>query len=127
LLAARLARLSAKVRRESRPDFVDTFAVPLDLLALQDLALRDRDGLTATAALFALLGRPATDRFSVGDFRVFGQLDLDHAERRAAQFWLRDLLTSPQSIAVRAAAAFWLLRLHPPRGLSLIGSGLRGR
>jgi len=121
LLAARLARFSAKARRESRPDVVDTLAVPLDLLAL-----RGRDGLTATAELFALLGRPATDKFSFRDFRVFGQLELDHAERRAAQFWLRDLLASPQSIAVRVTAAFWLLRLHPPRGLSLIGSSLIG-
>jgi GT2 family glycosyltransferase len=122
LLAARLARLSAKARRESRPDFVDALAVPLDLHAL-----RGQDDLTATAELFTLLGRPATDRFSVHDFRVFGQLELDHAERRAAQFWLKDLLAAPQSIAVRAAAAYWLLRLHPPRGLSLIGSSLRGR
>jgi hypothetical protein len=122
LLAARLARLSAKARRESRPDFVVALAVPLNLHAL-----RDQDGLTTTAELFELLDRPATDRFCVRDFWVFGQLELDHAERRAAQFWLKDLLVSPHSIAVRAAAAFWLLRLHPPRGLSLIGSGLRGR
>jgi glycosyltransferase involved in cell wall biosynthesis len=122
LLAARLARLSAKARRESRPDFVDTLAVPLDFAAL-----RGRDDLVVTADVYELLGRAATDRFFVRDLSVFGKLDLDHAERRAAQFWLKDLLAGPQSIAVRAAAAFWLLRLHPARGLSLLGSGQRRR
>ena len=80
-----------------------------------------------TADLFELLGRPASDRLSVQDLSVFGKLDLDHAERRAVQFWLKALLASPQSIGVRAAAACWLLRLHPPRGLRLIGSWLRDR
>ena len=95
---------------------------PLDLAAL-----RGQAGLGETADLFELLGRPASDRLSVQDLSVFGKLDLDHAERRAAQFWLKALLASPQSIGVRAAAACWLLRLHPPRGLRLIGSWLRGR
>ncbi len=87
LLAARLARLSAKARRESRPDFVDAFASPLDLAAL-----RGQAGLGETADLFELLGRPASDKLSVQDLSVFGKLDLDHAERRAAQFWLKGLL-----------------------------------
>jgi hypothetical protein len=121
LLAAHLGRLSAKARRASRPDFVDTLAAPLDLAAL-----RGQAGLGETADLFELLGRPASDKLSAQDLSVLGKLDLDHAERKAAQFWLKDLLASPQSIAVRTAAAFWLLRLHPPRGLSLIGSSLTG-
>jgi hypothetical protein len=40
---------------------------------------------------------------------------------------LRDLLRGPQHIAVRGVALYWLLRLHPARGLPLIGSALRGR
>ena len=64
LLAARLARLSAKARREFRPDFVDTLAAPLNFAAL-----RGQADLIATADLFELLGRPASDRLSV---RTFG-------------------------------------------------------
>jgi len=122
LLAARLARLSAKARRDLRPDFVDTFSVPLDFAAL-----RVRDDLRRTADVYELLGRPATDGFSTPDLKAFGLLDLDHAERRAAQFWLKELLASPQGIGVRMTAVAWLLRLHPPRGLLLMSSWLRGR
>ena len=104
------------------PTLSIAFASPLDFAAL-----RGQAGLAGTADLFELLGRPASDRLSVQDLSVFGKLDLDHAERRAAQFWLKALLQSPRSISVRAAAAGWLLRLHPPRGLRLIGSWLRGR
>lgn len=122
LLAARLARLSATARRGLRPDFIDTFAVPINFGAL-----RSRDDLRSIADFYELLERPATDRFSVRDFGAFGKLDLDHAERRGAQFWLKELLARPQPICVRMTAVFWLLRLHPPRGLLLISSRLRGR
>lgn len=122
LLAARLARLSANVRRQLEPDFIDTLTAPLNVGALPDSG-----ALSGTADFYELLVRPATDRFFAQDFRVFGKLDLDHAERRAAQFWLKELLVNPQHIEVRIAAVCWLLRLHPPRGLVLIGSWLRGR
>jgi glycosyltransferase involved in cell wall biosynthesis len=122
LLAARLARLSAKARRHGQPDFADTLPVPLDLAALCD-----QDELRTTAELYGLLARPAVDPLPVGDFRLFAQVELNHAERRAAQLWLKDVLKSRQTFAVRRAALYWLLKLHPARGLTLISSALRGK
>ena len=122
LLSARLARLSATARRSSQPDFVATLEAPLDLDAL-----RNRDELRATAELYDLLSRGADSRFAARDLRRFGGTELNHAERRAAQFWLKELLTSQKSWSIRGMALCWLLRLHPPRGLSLIWSALRGR
>jgi glycosyltransferase involved in cell wall biosynthesis len=122
LLAARLARLSATARRASQPDFADTLEAPLNLDAL-----RNRNELRATAELYDLLSRRADSRFAVEDFQRFGRTELNHAERKAAQFWLKGLLTSQRSLAIRSMALFWLLRLHPARGLSLIWSALRGR
>jgi hypothetical protein len=122
LLSARLARLSAAERRASRPDFIDTLTVPIQLTALQR-----QDGLRATGELYELLGRAANERFVAWELHVLGRAGLDHAERKAAQLWLRDLLKSQKSWAVRGAALFWLLRLHPPRGLSLVWSALRDR
>jgi hypothetical protein len=40
---------------------------------------------------------------------------------------LKDLLESQQDWVIRSAALYWLLLLHPPRGLSLAWSALRGR
>ena len=122
LLSARLARLSAAARRALRPDFIETLEAPLNLDAL-----RNRDELRATAELYDLLSRSVDSRFAVRDFRRFAGTELNHAERRAAQFWLKALLTSQKSWAIRSMALFWLLRLHPPRGLSLIWSAFRGR
>ena len=122
LLSARLARLSAAERRASRPDFVDTLGVPA-----QFAALRRRDELRAIAELYELLGRSANERFAARELRALGGADLDHAERKAAQHWLKDLLESQQDWVIRSAALYWLLLLHPPRGLSLAWSALRGR
>ncbi len=122
LLSARLARLSAAERRASRPDFIDTLALPVQLSEL-----RRRDGLRATAELYELLGRSANGRFAARELRALAGADLDHAERKAAQHWLKDLLKSQKNWAIRSAALFWLLVLHPPRGLSLAWSALRGR
>ena len=122
LLSARLARLSAAERRASRPDFIDTLAVPVQLTAL-----RRRDGLQATAELYELLGRSANGRFEARELRALGCSDLDHAECKAAQHWLKGLLKSQKGWAIRSAALYWLLLLHPPRGLSLVWSTLRGR
>jgi glycosyltransferase involved in cell wall biosynthesis len=122
LLSARLARLSAMERRASRSDFIDTLEVPVQLNALQR-----QDGLRATAELYELLGRAANGRFAARELRALGCADLDHAERKAAQHWLKDLLKRQKGWAIRGAALFWLLLLHPPRGLSLVWSALRGR
>lgn len=122
LLSARLARLSAAARRASRPDFVEMLATPLELAAL-----RNQDGLQPTAELFDFLSRPADGHFAIRDFRRFAPTDLNHAERKAAQFWLKDVLASQRSGAIRSMALLWLLRLNPLRGLSLIWSALRGR
>jgi hypothetical protein len=122
LLAARLARLSAKARGASQPDFVERLDTPLNLAALLC-----RDELRLIAELYGLLGRSASDRFVIQDFRPLGSLDLDHGERKTAQFWLKELLRTQQSVAAYCAALYWLLRLHPPRGLSLMGSALLGR
>jgi glycosyltransferase involved in cell wall biosynthesis len=121
LLSARLARLSATARRASQPDFVATLEAPLDLDAL-----RNRDELRATAELYDLLSRRADSRFAVQELRQLGRTELNHAERKAAQFWLKELLTSQKSWVLRRMVLCWLLRLHPPRGLSLIWSALRG-
>jgi glycosyltransferase involved in cell wall biosynthesis len=120
LLAARLARLSAKARRDRQSDFVDALPVPLDLAALGQ-----QDNLRTTAELYGLLARPVADPVPIGDFRILAGTELNHAERRAAQFWLRDVLKSQRTFAVRSAALYWLLKLHPARGLTLIGSALR--
>ena len=122
LLSARLARLSAAERRAARPDFIDTLAVPVQLTEL-----RRRDGLRATAELYELLGRSANGRFAARELRALRRAGLDHAERKAAQHWLKDLLKNQKGWAIRRAALYWLLRLHPPRGLSLVWSALRGR
>ncbi len=122
LLSARLARLSAAERRIARPDFVDTLGVPAQLAAL-----RRRDELRAIAELYELLGRSANGRFAARELRALRRADLDHAERKAAQHWLKDLLKSQKDWVIRSAALYWLLLLHPPRGLSLAWSALRGR
>jgi len=122
LLSARLARLAAAARRESRPDIVETLEAPLDLAVLQS-----REELRATADLYQLLGRPADGHFALQSLRTFGRAGLDHAERRAAQFWLKEFLEKQKNWFARGTALFWLLRLHPPRGLSLIWSALCGR
>ena len=122
LLSARLARLAATARRESRPDFVETLEAPLDLDALQG-----RDELRATAELYQMLGRPADGHFTARNLRTFGGTDLNHAERKAAQFWLKRSLAKQKSWFIQSIVLFWLLRLHPPRGLLLIWSALRGR
>lgn len=122
LLAARLARLSARARRDRQPDFVDTLPVPFELATLGQ-----QDELRTTAELYGLLARRVADPLPVGDFKVLAGTELNHAERRAAQFWLRDVLQSQRTFAVRSAALYWLLKLHPARGLKLIGSALRGK
>src|SRR5581483_417869 len=96
ILAARLARLSAAARRASRPDFVDKLDAPLALPAL-----RKDDALHSTAEFYDLLSRPADGHFATRDFRRFAGIDLNHAERKAAQFWLKDLLVSQRSGAIR--------------------------
>ena len=122
LLSARLARLSAAERRASRSDFIDTLGVPVQLTAL-----RRRDELHATAELYELLGRPANGPIEARDLRALGRADLDHAERKLAQSWLKGLLESQRDWTTRSAVLYWLLLLHPPRGLSLVWSMLRGR
>ncbi|AMN39122.1 glycosyltransferase family 2 protein [Rhodoplanes sp. Z2-YC6860] len=122
LLAARLARLSAKARRDHQTDFVDTLPVPLDLATLGQ-----RDDLRATAELYRLLARPVADPVPVGDFGILAGTELNHAERKTAQFWLRDVLQSQRTFAARSMALYWLLKLHPARGLTLIGSALRAK
>ena len=122
LLAARLSRLSAAARRDHRTDFVDDLPVPLDLAALGQ-----HGELKTTAELYGLLARPAVDPITAQEFGLFGELALNHAERRAAQLWLKDVLKSRQTLAVRSTALCWLLKLHPARGLTLIGSALRGK
>jgi hypothetical protein len=72
-----------------------------------------------------LLARSVADPLAVGDFGVLAGTELNHAERKAAQFWLRDILKSQRTLAARSAALYWLLKLHPARGLTLIGSALR--
>lgn len=122
LLSARLARLAAAARRESRLDFVETLEAPLDLDTLQR-----SDELRATAQLYELLGRPADGHFTLRNLRTFGGADLNHAERKAAQFWLKRSLAKRKSCFTQGMVLLWLLRLHPPRGLLLIWSAIRGR
>ena len=122
LLSARLARLAATARRESRPDFVETLKAPLDLAALQS-----KDELRVTADLYLLLGQPADGRFTSRSLGTLGRAELSHAERKTAQFWLKELLAKQTSWFTQSIVLFWLLRLHPPRGLLLLWSALRGR
>jgi len=115
LLSARLARLSAARRRAPLPDFVDDLRAPVDLDAL-----KAGQELATTAAFFGLLSRPPGAALTASDLSVIARENLDHAERRAAQHWLRAVLKAQPSWGVRSAALFWLLRLHPARALQLL-------
>ena len=123
LLAARLARQSARARWAARHDFVERLSAPLSLAAL-----RSDEDLRGTADLYHLLGQSAGEAIQIRELFIFWQTDLNHAERKAAQAWLKDLLGGAQAWNVRLMAFLTLLYLHPLRGLALIWSNLqRGR
>ena len=83
LLIARLARLSAADRRAARPDFVDELNAPINLDTL-----RVHDKLRTTVEFYGTLARPSKNLVSVRDLNRLGCTDLNHAERKAAQYWL---------------------------------------
>ena len=122
LLSARLARLSATARRGLRPDFIESLEMPLNLDALQDHA-----ELRITAKCYGLLMGPTTARCEVKDLIILLRANINHAERKAAQLWLMDLLRNHKSYKLRVAALFLILVLHPPRGLSLVWSIFQSR
>jgi glycosyltransferase involved in cell wall biosynthesis len=122
LLAARLARMSAAERRASGLDFVDHLHLPLSLVALGD-----HEKLRTTADFYRMLDQPADETIRVGALRCLGRTDLNHAERKAAQIWLKEALKNNKGCAFRTLALFWLFYLHPPRGVSLVWSMLKTR
>jgi glycosyltransferase involved in cell wall biosynthesis len=123
LLAARLARMSAEDRRASRADFVDEIKAPISLAAL-----RSHEKLRTAADLYGLLARLASEPIGLRDLLVFWRMDLNHAERKAAQIRLKELLGRPTAWSIRILAFVTLLYLHPFRGLSLARESIqRGR
>jgi hypothetical protein len=118
LLAARLARMSAAERRASRPDFVEVLDAPISVAALGN-----REVLRATFDLYGLLSKaPAAATIDARELQSLGRAKTNHAERKAIQIWLAEVLKNNQRWPVRIRALFWLLYLHPPRGVSLIWS-----
>jgi hypothetical protein len=122
LLAARLAQISAAERRASRPDFVETLDPPVSVATL-----RNRKELRATFDLYGLLSRPPAGPIDARELHSLGRAKANHAERKAIQFWLADVLRHNKGWSVRIRAMFWLLYLHPPRGISLIWALLHAR
>ena len=114
LLMARLARLSAADRRASRPDFVDELIAPITLDTL-----RVHDRLRTTVEFYGTLARSSKNFVGVRDLNRLGCTDLNHAERKAAQYWLVSLFKAQTSWIVRAWSIRWLLSLHPLRGFLL--------
>ena len=117
LLMARLARISAADRRSSRSDLVENLVRPISLETL-----RNQESLRATADFYSLIGQSSGNVLQAQDFNCLGRVELNHAEIKAAQYWLKDQLTSAKSWSVRAFAFLWLLYLHPLRGISLVCS-----
>jgi hypothetical protein len=122
LLAARLARVSARERRAQRPDVLETLQSPISLQALRTI-----ETLRPTADLYGLLARASDASFTARELCIFGRAGLNHAERHAAQSWLRDLLSKQKKWRIAAAAVFWMLYLHPARGVSMLWGGLVGK
>jgi glycosyltransferase involved in cell wall biosynthesis len=122
LFAARLARISATERRALRPDIFEKLEHPASLSALEGI-----EALRPTVDLYGVLAG-ATDRpFAARDLHVFGRSGLNHAERKAAQSWLQELLKKQKRGKITVATLFWMLYLHPARGISLIWSVLSGK
>jgi glycosyltransferase involved in cell wall biosynthesis len=136
LLSARLARIAAAERRarinlswrdkkdhgQLPPDFVDKLQHPIGLSALEGTS-----DLRTTRLLYNLLATDPATPVGASELRILGHAALDHAERRAAQYWLKALLMNQRAWTTQAAAFCWLLYLHPARGISLMWSALLGR
>jgi len=115
LLAARLARDAAERRHSARPDILDQLQPPLALSALDEIA-----ELRPAAAVYRLLEKDPAELLASGDLRVLGRADLNHAERKAAQRWLREVLKHRRPANMRIQALCWLFYLHPGRAFELI-------
>ena len=89
LLAARLSRISAAARRTSRTDLVDKLDAPISIQALQE-----HEELKTTAFLYAGLSQPPNKTIDARDLRRLVFAAVDHAERKAVQLWLVNLLKS---------------------------------
>ena len=115
LVAARVARQAAERRRGSQPDFLETWTPPLRLETVEKIP-----ELRPLTAVFRLLEASDSYVADAHDLRVFGQAQLNHAERRAAQFWLWQHYKMASTLKMRGLMLFWLVRLHPARALKLV-------
>ncbi len=122
LLAARLARISATERRALRPDILEKLEYPARLSALEGI-----EAFRATVDFYGMLASTTDRPFAARDLRIFGRAGLNHAERKAAQAWLQELLKKQKRGKITVATWFWMLYLHPPRGMSLFWSVLSGK
>jgi len=115
LLAARLSRMSAARRRSSMPDFVSQLRAPIDPRHLLEV-----DELRGTGQFYSMLLRAPEDVMESGLLTCLHNLQIDHAERKAAQIWLHQAFKKNKSTAFRIRALFWLFYLHPSRAFSLV-------
>ena len=120
LLAARVARDAAARRHSSQPDILDQLQPPLALSALDKIA-----EFRLAVAVYRLLEQDAAGPLVGSDLRVLGQADLNHAERKAAQWWLIEAVKHESASNMRLQALWWLFYLHPGRAFELIFSGRR--
>lgn len=115
LLAARLARDAAARRCSARPDILDRLQPPLSLPALHKIT-----ELQPAVAIYRLLESDPAKPLSSGGLGVLGRGDLNHAERKAAQFWLIEAMKHQNTASMRIQTLWWLFYLHPGRAFELI-------